>query len=72
MERVKAMIGKKVIVRADRAGVFFGTLAEKDGTEVVLTKCRRLVVLGWRGIFKSIGGGRNKKSRKLQIYENSI
>ena len=36
------MIGKKVIIRADRAGVFFGTLKEKNGTEVVLTNCRRL------------------------------
>ncbi len=35
-------IGKKVIVRADRAGVFFGTLAEKNGTEVELTNCRRI------------------------------
>ena len=36
------MINKKVIIRADRAGVFFGTLKEKNGTEVVLTNCRRL------------------------------
>lgn len=36
------MIGKKVIIRADRAGVFFGTLKEKDGSEVTLTDCRRL------------------------------
>lgn len=36
------MIGKKVIVRGDRSGVFFGTLAEKQGQEVVLTGCRRL------------------------------
>lgn len=36
------MIGKKVIIRADRAGVFFGTLAEKNGSEVKLTDCRRL------------------------------
>lgn len=36
------MIGKKVIIRADRAGVFFGTLREKNGNEVVLTDCRRL------------------------------
>ena len=36
------MIGKKVIIRADHAGVFFGTLKEKNGTEVVLTDCRRL------------------------------
>ena len=35
-------IGKKVIVRGDRSGVFYGTLAEKDGREVKLTKCRRL------------------------------
>lgn len=35
-------IGKKVIVRGDRSGVFFGTLAEKDGQEVKLEKCRRL------------------------------
>lgn len=36
------MIGKKVIVRGDRSGVFFGTLAEKNGTEVRLHDCRRL------------------------------
>ena len=35
-------IGKKVIVRGDRSGVFFGTLTEKDGREVKLEKCRRL------------------------------
>lgn len=28
------MIGKKVIIRADRAGLFFGTLKEKNGSEV--------------------------------------
>lgn len=35
-------IGKKVIIRADRAGVFYGTLAQKDGSEVELTDCRRI------------------------------
>ena len=35
-------IGKKVIIRADRAGVFYGTLAAKNGTEVELKDCRRL------------------------------
>ena len=34
--------GKKVIVRGDRSGVFFGTLAGKDVREVKLEKCRRL------------------------------
>ena len=35
-------IGKKVIVRGNRSGVFFGTLAAKDGQEVILENCRRL------------------------------
>ena len=41
-------IGQKVIIRANRAGVFFGTLKEKTptpaGVEVVLTNSRRI----WR------------------------
>lgn len=36
------MTGKKVIIRADRAGVFFGTLKEKNGSEVTLENARRL------------------------------
>ena len=36
------MIGKKVIVRGDRSGVFFGTLTAKEGREVTLDNCRRL------------------------------
>lgn len=35
-------INKQVIVRAKSAGVFFGTMAEKEGEEVKLTNCRRL------------------------------
>lgn len=34
--------GKKVIIRADRAGVFYGTLAAKEGAEVQLKDCRRI------------------------------
>lgn len=33
---------RKVIIRGDRSGVFFGTLKEKNGTEVKLADCRRL------------------------------
>lgn len=40
----KDYIGKKVIIRGDRSGVFFGTLEAKEGCEVKLTNCRRL----WR------------------------
>lgn len=36
------MLNKKVIVRGDRSGVFFGTLEKKEGSEVTLTNCRRL------------------------------
>ena len=38
------MVGKYVIVRGDRSGVFAGTLVSQDGREVVLSNVRRL----WR------------------------
>ena len=41
------MIGQYVIVRADRAGVFAGTLLEKEGNEVVMRDARRLWY--WKG-----------------------
>lgn len=39
---VKTNIGKYVIVRGDRSGVFAGTLTARDGREVQLTDCRRI------------------------------
>lgn len=36
------MIGKQVIVRANGAGVFFGTLKEKNGAECTLINTRKL------------------------------
>lgn len=39
---MEKFIGKKVIVRGDRSGVFFGMLIAKDGQEVELKDCRRL------------------------------
>lgn len=33
---------KKVIVRGDRSGIFFGTLKKRNGREVKLSNCRRL------------------------------
>lgn len=41
------MKGQFVIVRADRAGVFFGKLKEKNGQEVTLTDVRKLYY--WNG-----------------------
>ena len=46
------MIGKYVIVRGDRSGVFAGTLAERDGQCVVLTNVRRL--WQWQGATDSL------------------
>ena len=39
---MEKFMNKKVIIRGDRSGVFFGILAGKDGQEVKLEKCRRL------------------------------
>jgi len=35
-------VGKKVVVRADRAGVFFGTLKEQKGNSVIMENVRKL------------------------------
>jgi hypothetical protein len=35
-------IGKKVIIRTNSAGAWFGTLAKKSGNEVVLESARRM------------------------------
>lgn len=39
---ISILIGKKVIVRTYSAGVHFGELAEKEGSEVILKNARRL------------------------------
>jgi len=36
------LIGKQVIVRSNLAGVFFGTLVSKIGTEIELKEARKL------------------------------
>ena len=41
-QTLNAMIGKKVMVRTYSAGVWFGTLSEKSGAEVILTGARRM------------------------------
>lgn len=42
MKATDNLIGKKVIIRAYGAGVFYGTLNEVDGNTVELTHARRL------------------------------
>ena len=47
MEAIKNLIGKKVIIRATNAGVFYGTLKEKEGQTVALADARRIWY--WKG-----------------------
>lgn len=47
MKKKSGFIGRPCVVRADRAGVFIGTLKIRKGNEVVLTDCRR--VFYWDG-----------------------
>lgn len=42
LKSIEESIGKRVIVRCTNAGVFYGTLSEKEGQEVTLTDCRRI------------------------------
>lgn len=45
--RLNSQIGKKVIVRADKAGVFFGTLIAKNNLEIQLENVQKLYY--WSG-----------------------
>ena len=42
MKKTKEMLGKYVIVRGNRSGVFAGVLKEKSGSEILLENCRKL------------------------------
>lgn len=43
-EGLNGMVGKKCIVRTYSAGVWFGTVEQKSGNEVIITNARRM----WR------------------------
>ena len=64
---LNCMIGKKVIIRTYSAGVWFGTLDQKDENEVILRNARRMWVW-WaeEGISLSsvsVHGIKNEKSK---------
>jgi len=67
-------IGKKVIVRADKAGVFFGTLTKKEGSEVQLSNARKLY--HWSGAAAveqiAVDGVANADSCKFTVVNNEI
>ena len=70
----KDFINKKVIVRGDRSGVFFGTLVAKEGREVKLENCRRLWY--WDGAASisqlAIDGTTRPQNCKFTVSVNEI
>ena len=68
------MIGKYVIIRGDRSGVFAGTLVSQEGHEVVLENCRRLWC--WSGAASlhqlAAEGVKNPRNCKFTITVTSI
>lgn len=68
------LLNKKVIVRGDRSGVFFGTLVSKDGREVKLEKCRRLWY--WEGAASisqlAMEGVKNPRECKFTVIVDEI
>lgn len=66
-------LNKKVIIRADRAGVFYGTIVRKDGNEVELKDCRRIWY--WNGaasISELAKSGVNRTGNKFSVTVDSI
>ena len=70
----KDFIGKKVIIRGDRSGVFFGTLVSKEGKEVKLENCRRLWY--WDGACSvsqlAVDGTTNPRNCKFTVTVSEI
>jgi len=75
----KEMIGKYVVVRGDRSGIFAGTLKEKEQKQngyasVILTDCRRL--WQWSGACSisqiAIDGTKEPNNCKFTVTVDSI
>lgn len=67
------LIGKQVIVRTYSAGVHFGTLRARSGTEVHLTAARR--IWSWNKAFtlsKIAADGLDVASSKLSVFVSEI
>ena len=70
---LNCMIGKKVIIRTYSAGVWFGTLEQKDRNEVILANARRM----WQWWAKegislssvSVNGIKHEKSKIAEPVE---
>jgi len=67
-------LGKKVIVRGDRSGVYFGTLKAKEGHAVRLVNARKIWY--WDGAAAinqlAVDGTSKKDNCKFTVYVDSI
>ena len=68
------LIGKKVIVRADKAGVFYGTLSAKIGSEVQLTNARKLYYWSGANAIEQIAleGVKNMENCQFTVVNSEI
>ena len=78
MKAIKKLLNKRVLIRADRAGVFYGTLAEieplGDKYQVELTNCRRIWY--WSGAASltqmAMEGVKNPGCCKFTMWQDSL
>ena len=68
------MIGKKVIVRGDRSGVFFGTLESVNERTVKLSKVRNIWYWNGAASIMQIAneGVKDKEGSKLTVVVESL
>ncbi len=67
------LIGKKVVVRGIQSGVYFGTLADRNGQEVELTNCRNIWY--WEGannLNQIAAEGVNTKRSKISMSVDNV
>ena len=67
-------LNRKVIIRADRAGVFYGTIIRKDKDEVELKDCRRIWY--WNGAASlselALSGVKHKDGNKANVKASNL
>lgn len=68
------LIGKKVLVRAHSAGVYYGTLKAVEGRTVTLTTARN--IWRWSGantiMELSVKGAKNRSNCRFSIYVEEV
>ena len=66
-------LNKKVIIRADKAGVFYGTIIGKDGDEGELKDCRRIWYWDGAATLSELAlSGVKRKGSKFSVTVESI